>query len=408
MKSLTTKILVGILSVLVIATIGSQIYYRINEKHDTEEAILCNINEDIPFQGIVVRDEKVVTYSGDGVLDYLYDDGSKISINSPIAEVYESRDSIISKNKAVKLEMQIADLQKAQNPGTTNYVQPETLKKKIDDEYKQLLSNSLNNDFQSIDKSKRNMSVAMNIYDIITGITTDYDNKITQLEADVADLENYFSKKDTINAEESGYFVSYCDGYEDKLTTDSIEKLSQDNIEKIISGKSNDLYKKHSNAIGKMFDDYSCKIVAVVNADKRIAVGETLQIMFNSSNNIYDVIIDSVKPASDEGKVIVVFSCDVLDKTLVKSRVHSIELIFDEYQGIKVPRKAIRFQGEQKGVYVLLGNEITFKKINVIYEGDDFVVSKNTSDVEYLLLYDQILLEVVSNKDVSGSTNESS
>ena len=59
MKSLTTKILVGVLSVLLFATIGSQIYYKINDKHDTEEAELCNINEDITFQGIIIRDEKV-------------------------------------------------------------------------------------------------------------------------------------------------------------------------------------------------------------------------------------------------------------------------------------------------------------------------------------------------------------
>ena len=87
----------------------------------------------------------------------------------------------------------------------------------------------------------------------------------------------------------------------------------------------------------------------------------------------------------------------------------SAKIIFDEYQGLKVPRKAIRFQGEDKGVYVILGQKITFKKIDVIYENekDDFVISKNTSEEDYLLLYDQILLEEVTEKDVS-STDKSS
>jgi hypothetical protein len=88
----------------------------------------------------------------------------------------------------------------------------------------------------------------------------------------------------------------------------------------------------------------------------------------------------------------------------VGQRALSAKLIFDEYQGIRVPRSALRFQGDDKGVYVMLGKDISFKKINVIYEGDDFVLSENTSNEEYLLLYDQILLEVVSNKDVSVSS----
>ena len=67
--------------------------------------------------------------------------------------------------------------------------------------------------------------------------------------------------------------------------------------------------------------------------------------------------------------MVVVLSCDRLDEALVESRVQSAELIFDEYQGLKVPRSAIRFQGDQKGVYVILGKDVTFKKINVIYEG---------------------------------------
>lgn len=405
MKSLTTKILVGVLSVLILTTVGSQIYYRVHDKHDTEEAVLCSINENIPFQGVIVRDEKVVKYSGSGVLDYLYSDGSKVSVNSPIAEVYSSEDAIAAKNKAQKIRKQIENLQRAQNPGTTNYVQPETLKTKIDDEYRQILTFALNDDFSRMYKIKSDMSVVMNIYNIITNISDSYDSTISALESRAQELESQSNMIDTVDANETGYFVSYCDGYEEKLTTDSIASLSQADIEDIVSSKGDQT--AADGAVGKMFDDYSCKIVGVVDTDKRIVEGDTLQIMFSSSNNVYDVDVESVKEGADEGKSIVVLSCDRLDDVMVSSRVQSVELIFDEYQGIKVPRKAIRFQGEQKGVYVILGNEITFKKIDVIYEGDNFVISKNTSDEEYLLLYDQILLEVVSNKDVSDSNGSS-
>jgi hypothetical protein len=148
--------------------------------------------------------------------------------------------------------------------------------------------------------------------------------------------------------------------------------------------------------------------VGVVDYDSRIAEDTELSLMLNSSKNVYDVTVESVKTCGeDEDKMIVVLNCDILDENLVSSRTLSAKLIFDEYQGIKVPRSAIRFNGDEKGVYVILGKDITFKKINVIYEGDDYVLSENTSDEDCLLLYDQILLEVVSNKDVSESSKSS-
>lgn len=405
MKSLTTKILAGVLSVLLFTTIGSQIYYKITDKHETEEAVLCNINEDISFNGIIIRDEKIIKYDGDGVLDYLYDDGSKVSVGSAIANVYSSNKDVIAQKRILKLNNLISILNRSQNPGTINYVQPDTLQTKIDNEYKQILTCSMNGDYSTLTGSKNDLSLVINIYNIITGNVKNYSKQINLLKKEVKTLEDSFKSKGQIKSQQTGYFVSYADGYEDKLNTENAGKLSEDDINKIINSKA----KTEDSVVGKMFNDYSCKIVGIVEEDKRIAEGASLQLMLSSSKQVYDVTVDSVRFSQEAGKVIAVFSCDRLDKSLVNSRVQSAKIVFDEYQGIKVPRKAIRFQGQQKGVYVLLGQNITFKKIDVIYENedDDFVISKNTSDEDYLLLYDQIVLEAVSDNDVSSSSKSS-
>lgn len=193
MNSLTVKILTGLLSVLIITTIGSQIYSALTERHDTEEAVLVTINEDIAFKGVVIRDEKVVTYDGGGVLDYTYSDGSKISVGNTIASVYSSEDAVTAKNKIKILESEIAALERAQNPGTTNYVQPETLKSKIDKEYKELLSYSSQDNFSEFAKTREDMSLVMNIYNIVTKTEQSYDERISQLQAKVKELEEQTS-----------------------------------------------------------------------------------------------------------------------------------------------------------------------------------------------------------------------
>ena len=140
----------------------------------------------------------------------------------------------------------------------------------------------------------------------------------------------------------------------------------------------------------------------MIPADKRITEGDSVRIRLDSTDSIYKAVVKQVKNIDNDENSIIVLSCNRLDKDIVSARVLSFELVFDNYQGIKVPREAIRFENDQKGVYVILGNEVTFKKIDVIYEGSDFVVSRNTSDEEYLLLYDQILLEAVSNQNGSS------
>ena len=403
MNSLTVKILAGLVSILMITTICTQVYYYVHDKHDTEEAILATVNEDIIFDGIIVRDESVVTYNGSGILDYKYADGSKVSMNSTIAEVFSDENAIYARDRIAEIDAEIEQLEKAQDPATTNYVEPEALLSGVRSGYNDLLEAIEDRELERIPEIRSQISLNSNMYGIITGTEADFEKAISELKAEKAKLKNIASAPgDVIKADKTGYFVSYADGFEDKLKISEVDKLGENEIREVINSEK----KAPANAIGKTFNSYESKIVGIVKSDSRITDDARVSLKLNSSRTVYDCVVDSVR--NDGDSMIVVLDCDRVDQTLVDSRVLSAKLIFDEYQGIRVPRSALRFRGDEKGVYVILGKDISFKKINVIYEGDDFVLSENTSDEEYLLLYDQILLEVVSNKDVSVSSTAES
>ena len=398
-----TKVLGALVIGLLFIIIGGQLYRYINDRHDTKEAVLCSINDNIAFDGIIVRDESVITYTGyssSDIISYNYADGSKVSKGDRLAQIFSTPEEASASSRLAKTEAKIEMLRRAQNPGTTDYVQPESISRKIDDNYKQLVALSNENRFAAFEEQKNDMTFVMNIFNIISGLSANYNVKISELETEAVKLrQQAASAKGEKLADQTGYFVSYCDGYEDILNKKKALSLTVEDINGVLAEAENRRRDVPKSSIGKMFTDYSAYIVGVIDSDPRVTEDSRMKLSSDASDTIYDVTVVSCKDAGD-GRSVVVFSCDILDSAIASSRIQSMQLIFDEYSGIKVPRTAIRFLGEDKGVYVILGEDITFKKIEVIYEGSDFVISKNTSDDDSLRLYDQILLEVVKEEDV--------
>lgn len=407
MNSITVKVLGVALSVFILIMVGSQIAFKINDSHDTEEAVLYTVNENITFKGMFLRDEKVIKYDNavDGVVNYLYTDGSKISEDSDIAKVYSNEDQIYYRNRLTRLRKILSDLRRAQSPGTTNYVQAETLRSKIESYYLNVTNFIQQKDYSSLTSESDDLLYTMNIYNIVTGNEENFKPVIKQIKAEINELKAKIEEPlDSIKANSSGYFVKSVDGYESSVSYDDIENMSTDELQKLFNKEPS----VPENAVGKLMKSYEWKFMGIIKNTNKFLINDGLSIRFNSSNKIYGVTVDSIKPIDDTDTSIVILSCNELDEAVLENRFDNAELIFDEYTGVKVPREAIRFQGEQKGAYVMLGQQITFKKIDVVYEGDDYVLSKNTSDDSYLLLYDQILLEGVSADEVSSGTTTDS
>ena len=394
-SSATIKVMTILLSLFVVIMVTYQVYYHFNEKRDSVEAEIYTYNDNITAHGVFVRDETVVSYSG-GVLEYKYKDASKVSVGSVLANVYESEDDILGVSKQEKLQERINELESAASLGGTEYIQPESLRTQIDAKYKLLISAVVDKDYQTVNKYEKEISGMISTYDLVTDPSKSYDSVIKSLNKELKRLKKSSDKpKEQIDSPETGYFVSYADGYESTLSKKKCADMTKEQIESIVNGT--DSVAAPPNSAGKILKDYSCKIVMVIDYDERIAAGMDLNARLSSSKDLYRVSVDSVKDAGD-GKSIVILSCDSFDSALVSERVQRIELVFEEYTGLKVPREAIHFNSDkEKGVYVILGQDVQFKKIDIIYEGDDYVLSKNTSAEDHLLLYDQILLEAVKN-----------
>lgn len=394
----------------ILAVVISQIYLTVLTDSQTEDAVLFTTRESLSFTGVIVRDEALVytSYTGEGILNYSVDDGSRLSKKSSIASIYKSYDQIYNRYKIDLLKAEREVLQKAQDRGTTDYAQPEFISSQISEQYKAILSDIKTMDYSDINSKKLNLLKLMCILNVSSNVESDYSARIESLSQKIKELEmSLVAPEAVISANESGYFTSVIDGYESDINIDKIENATPEKINEIIANPVKE-GAHNSNAIGKVFSDYTWKMVGVINTDDRYFVNREFQLILTSLGRTYTARVESITPTGNGNEAVIVLSCDEMDATIAASRVADVEILFGDYTGIRVPRSAIRFIDGIKGVYIKEGEKMLFKPLDVIYEGDDYVLSNQNADNGFLQLYDRVLLDPVpTENEVLGSSADS-
>ena len=73
---------------------------------------------------------------------------------------------------------------------------------------------------------------------------------------------------------------------------------------------------------------------------------------------------------------------------------NKMKVLVDSYGGLRVPRKALRYNDkDERGVYIVRSSTISFRKVDVVYWGDDYVICSQKNEDGFLMLYDEIVTE---------------
>ena len=395
MDTITGKVLVLILSVFMLVTVFHQFVQIFEDDYTTETATVYSSAEKVTFNGVYIRNETVVSGGKSGVLSYPSSDGSKVAKDSVVAYVYKSANDIYINQQIESLKNEVGILKKEQSPGTTVVAQPEFISSLIDEKYRTITTLAARNDLSSLRSESDDFQMLTGIYQIVIGEETDYNDRIEQLEKQIKLLEAKQNNPiDIITVPNSGYFISYVDGYEDILSTDKLSSITADDIKEVIKNDGYNAAKVSKKAVGKIVDDYEWDLVGIVNPkDASFNPGKEVKVKLSSTPDLLTAKIADVIETDDPEECVIVLSCEKLNFNLVQYRTERVEIILDDFNGIKVPREAVRFnKNNEKGVYVLLGQRIAFKKVDVIYECDEYLLSAITSDTSYISVYEDIIL----------------
>lgn len=411
MNSVTSKILSVLLIICLAASLFSVIFHMNNEEYKTETAIYAQAYDSVSFKAVYVRDEEVIDYNGSGVISYTVPDGGKLSKGSVIAEVYADESQIDIKRQLSELNSQMEILKKIQNPGTAESAQPSNLSELIDEKYRKIINAREKGNLKDISSDSDNLVVLLSTYQIVTDKAVDFAKRLNDLNTRIASLKATETiPLDSIVSDKAAYFVSYADGYEDVLSMDKLSSITPELIDEI---KDDNSY-SDGKVIGKLISGYEWYAVGVIdNTDVQFSIDDVVRLKFQSTSDEVKGVITDIRNTKTQGKSIVVVKCSDITYDLVQHRTERVEMIRGEFEGIKVSRKAIRFKDVEeeyideetgakmkrivncKGVNVKLGEQINFKRLDVIYEGDNFVLSSLNAGSNYVSLYDDIIVEGV-------------
>lgn len=390
------------------------IFYNFrNKESPTESALMAEATSSGTLKGVFIRDEQVIKYSGNGVLSYNVSDGGKLGMGNVIAQAYPTDEQISINREISNLENQLSILEKIQNQGTLESAQPLSLSANIEENFRNYIYCRDMKDYDAIKSDLDNLLIQMSTYQIITNEVTDFNQQIEDINNELLQLRQQSVQPiEIILSDRPAYFASYCDGFEEILRKDNIHQLTIEQLNSINDTKSTD-----NTVVGKLIDGYSWYLAGIIdNSHHDYEVGNWVRLRFEASADTYDAEIVDIHDEGNSEQSIIILSCSQFNQELVQHRCETVEIIRGDYKGLKVPRDAIRFKDvteevqdtsgdtettykevvNSKGVYILKGEQVEFKKIDVIYEGSDYVLSAvHDNDNSYLSLYDDIMIEGV-------------
>ena len=392
--AVTIRIVWFLVIVFLLITVISQLVIHYYNPLKTEPAELYTFEDYIQSTGIYIRDERTVSYSGSGVINYIYSDGEKLAKNSVIAEIYASQNDLAVQLRIDELSEQISVLQDAEKLVGSDNSQLEAFSNQIYENHTKMVQYILDGDYISAADMKSDYLNLQSKRQIVNGTTTDYAAKITELQNEITALSAQISSRPTdLTLQDTGYFVSTTDGYESILTYDSIPDLTEDRINEIIKTPN---IESSSTVIGKIVSDYKWRMVCIVPADNTLGIYEGAVLNVRIGNEV-SIVKATVEDMNDlpSGNRLLTLGFDVFNQDLVRNRTAQIKIMFDEYSGIRIPSAAVHFDEEENmGVFIKLGVTVYFVQIDMIRTEGDYILVRDTTDKDgYLSLYDSVIVE---------------
>ena len=391
------RILYVLFAVFVVIYLVGVVWNNVYDPVSTVTALHITAEDSIETDGFVIREEKILGAVTSGVVEMQVSEGERAAKGDAVAYVYASQSDLDKVHKKKDLSARIDRLENLMNQGN-EVVDLKTIDNAIVKMSEELSSYCETNNYSKIPQTVDEMKNKTLSREYVYRDKSDLKTVIDGLKAERTAIGNVGATK-AIYAPNPGYYSGDSDGLETVLSCSKIEELTPSRYKEIDDGIT--LNSQNDGTLGKLVTEFYWNYATLVSIEdaERISVGKKAQLSFE--NPIYPEVTARVqwKSEPENGKVCVVFRVDEHVGDFTLARKLRANVVIRSYEGLKVPREALRMNedGEQ-GVYCLIDSQVKFKPVETIFEKESYyIVAYDSTNTKSLLLYDEI---VVSAKEL--------
>lgn len=368
--------------------------------YDTETADEVTEQEKLKLKAFLVRDEEYINQKTTGTVVPLIKDGMRVASGDAVARVCNSAEDAANVSKLVEAKESLARYQEISEQTELNALDMEKLNKSIDGTYTELLQTANSGDFSELTDDIEELENKLASKQILKDGTINLTDKFNKLSTEIQTLEAKNINTSDVIAPLSGYYISNLDGYENAADYDKIDELTVGEAEKLFERKPDDV----SGRMGKIVGSYKWYLVTVMDSKYSLVLheGDTMKINmpYYGFKNV-EVVVEKISK-TDGGKVAVAFSCNKMNETYANMRTEDIELVFKEYTGYRVNSASIHREKDSKNkdvdvVYILRGDIMNARKIEIIYDAGDYVVVSEETEaangLSPIKRYDEVIVK---------------
>ncbi len=401
-KNSTTKIALIVLCIVLVSSY--LIYHAVlasKSEMETQLALQETVYKTIDTQGFFVRDEKFITDNTAGTTVSFAKNGERVAAGDTVSMVFASSVDASSYLKLSELEKEIEHYEELSGQANFQSVNINSLNGKIDSELVSFLESVNNRDYEKAVTSAEIFRDSVTGKQIAIGENLDFSQKLNNLKNQLSEIQKNNYAYTEIKSDSSGYYINGSDGYENTIDFAKINELSVDEISKAVSSKPGSI---SNDVVGRIVGSFQWYIVCVVPTDKTVGLTQNDSLYINvHSEGVERLPVKLYKIGErDKEKILLIFECDVMNEDLADLRIEDIEIITHEYKGYKISNEAIRTVNGVKGVYIVRGNIVGFRKIHIVYSTSTFTIVNNPDGEEnYIKQYDKVVtkgVELYDNK----------
>ncbi|MBQ6796388.1 MAG: hypothetical protein IJP10_00085 [Clostridia bacterium] len=379
-------------------------------KIQTETAQSMTLSDTISTEGYTVRDEIVIMSDKSGVMVPAVENGGKVSKDASISNVFSSQEAAAAYERIKEIDVMINEFESMVTASEDSSLE-NSLETQINSRLIDLAKATRDGELDRAAQLRSELVYLLNKKQIATKEVDGFPQRIAELKAERDELTARFpSAPAHVTSPLSGYYFDKVDGFESLLNTSMLETMTPETLDAVKVQQQS--ITVGSNVVGKIAEDYRWHIVCEVSAKEAEKLSQsswyTLQLPYAESGKVQAKLM-YMNPSTDQTRVLLVFRCITTLADLSSVRTQPIKIQVKSSTGLGIRTDAIVSMTDVRtvsgtdgtdvqeeyvveGVYVMWGNEVKFRRIEVVYTVGELAVCREKSESGWLKRYDEVIL----------------